>query len=55
MQFFPPALQKNARSKVEMPFRVGFEEDGFLKSMDLSYRDLEPLVDKATRVINLMD
>ena len=33
-----------------MPFVPGHEEDGFLKKLDITLADIEPLADKCTKV-----
>ncbi|XP_024942602.1 galactosylgalactosylxylosylprotein 3-beta-glucuronosyltransferase S isoform X2 [Cephus cinctus] len=34
-----------------MPFKVGFEEDVFLKSLGIRYEDIEPLADNCTKIL----
>lgn len=41
-----------SRPNATMPFKAGYEEDGFLKSLKpLTLRDIEPLADNCTRVL----
>ncbi|XP_037091902.1 uncharacterized protein LOC119112041 isoform X2 [Pollicipes pollicipes] len=37
--------------KAAMPFKAGYEEDGFLKSLGLKKEDLEPLADNCTKIM----
>ncbi|CAG0899398.1 unnamed protein product [Darwinula stevensoni] len=34
----------------EMPYRAGFEEDGFLRSLEISVDDVEPKADNCTKI-----
>ena len=43
-------FQRNRHVNVEFPYSAGFEEDGFLKSLDISLEELEPVADNCTRV-----
>ena len=36
-----------------MPYRVGYEEDGFMKSLNISYSDIEPKAHNCTKVGNI--
>lgn len=38
------------RPKAGMPFRAGFEEDGFLRSLNITLTDLEPKADNCTKI-----
>ncbi|KAF0288536.1 Galactosylgalactosylxylosylprotein 3-beta-glucuronosyltransferase P [Amphibalanus amphitrite] len=42
-------LQK--KSKAMMPLKAGYEEDGFLQSLDVTPEDLEPLANNCTQIL----
>uniref|UniRef100_T1JMB5 Galactosylgalactosylxylosylprotein 3-beta-glucuronosyltransferase n=1 Tax=Strigamia maritima TaxID=126957 RepID=T1JMB5_STRMM len=37
--------------KVTMPFSVGYEEDGFLRSLNITMTDIEPKADNCTQIL----
>ncbi len=48
--FYAKMVEKAALPVIPMPFRAGFEEDGFLKSLNVSWSDLQPLANNCTKV-----
>ena len=43
--------KRSGEGVAEMPYRVGFEEDIFLKSLNLEQKDLEPLGSNCTEIL----
>jgi hypothetical protein len=37
-----------------MPFTPGYEEDGFLKALNITLNDIEPKADNCTKVFRCM-
>ena len=40
--------------KASMPYHVGYEEDKFLKSLNIKYSDIEPKARNCTEVCNII-
>ncbi|KAA0202195.1 hypothetical protein HAZT_HAZT006318 [Hyalella azteca] len=41
----------NKQPRVTMPYSAGFEEDGFLKSLNVKFEDIEPLANGCSEVL----
>ncbi|KAL7643436.1 UNVERIFIED_CONTAM: hypothetical protein RMT77_005418 [Armadillidium vulgare] len=40
-----------SKRRSEMPYKAGFEENGFLKSMRITFDDIEPKADNCTKIL----